>query len=419
MRRATVIALLFFALLFCATTAQAALSNVVYQLGFGARGLALGSAYTALGGDASTAFFNPAAMAALEHSEIMLSYVYAAPNFTGGPVGDTFTYDTPNQDIQANMALKLNSLFKSNFPLALGLNVALDENGAGFIRFYDVQHPEGYYYMYGPSSFTLNGSLGFGLTDWLFLGGGVVTVLHGPSDFYVTTDLGGRTSKEGLNLESDTIIAPVAAAFLHFTPVDVGLTYHGKTVGSLGPVKVNATATVGDSPLTKLPMDLFYKDSYCPHRVGLGAHWRILDNFNTVGDVVWYNWKNFTDEMSTGDLPRKDKPFEFKDTFVPHIGFEYEPLEHFDLRVGYGYQETPVVDPGDSSNVILDNTKHIISAGLGYTWQNPPLLAYPITFDGAYFMHYLMHRDITTVDSAEYESSGTLNGGALSITLRY
>jgi len=69
--------------------------------------------------------------------------------------------------------------------------------------------------------------------------------------------------------------------------------------------------------------------------------------------------------------------------------------------------------------VILDNDKHMASAGAGYDWQNPVLLAFPVRFDAAYFMHYLVDNEFETPDGTEYESSGIMHGGVFSMTLRF
>jgi len=400
--------------------AYAGLGSIPYTYGFGARGIAMGSAYTALGGDASCAFYNPAAMASLEHSEFLMGYLYAAPQFEGGPKnGDTSTFDTANSALQVNMLVKLNEMFKSRIPFAFGFNLALDDNGAAFIRFFDIKDEQGYFYRYGESSFLLNGTLGVGITDWLFIGGGVMTTLHSDSNFYVETDLAGNTENEGIILDADVVIAPIGSLFLHFKPVDVGLTYHGQTHGEFVPITVTATAYVGPSPLADLPMKLLFKDSYFPHRVGLGALWRVTDTFKVSGDVVWYNWDRFDEEMGNDDLPRDEIDINFVDIYVPHLGLEWEATESLFLRAGYGFEDTPVDVPGSNGNVILDSPKHIASAGLGYTWVDPPVFAKPLSFDGAYFMHYLLDNELTTGDDVEYESSGIINGGVFSITLRY
>jgi hypothetical protein len=69
--------------------------------------------------------------------------------------------------------------------------------------------------------------------------------------------------------------------------------------------------------------------------------------------------------------------------------------------------------------MILDNDKHIAGFGLGYDWQEPPLLRRPLSFDVSYFGHFLVSREMESSDGVTYESSGMLNGVAGTLTLRY
>jgi long-subunit fatty acid transport protein len=408
-----------FGLTLAATQAFAGIGSTPYLYGFGARGLAMGTAYAALSGDTSSAYYNPAAMATLADSAMGLTYGYAAPDFDGGPKGDTFTFDHASRVVQFNLAQKLNSLLKSNHDVAFGMNISLDDNGLGFIRFNEVQDPNGQYIRYGSSSFTLNATVGFGVTEWLYLGGGVMTTLHANSQFYVNTDLGGKTSKEGIALDSDVAFSPNAAFFLRFDPVDIGGYYQGKTTGGFNPIVVNADAVVGQSPLASLPMTLYYKDNYIPHRAGLGVLVHAAKWASVTVDTVWYNWGDFDNEVANHDLPHKLVPIDFHDTYVPHLGMEFMPFERFFIRAGYGYESSPVSKGGSSLNMILDNDKHIAGFGLGYDWQEPPLLRRPLSFDVSYFGHFLVSREMESSDGVTYESSGMLNGVAGTLTLRY
>lgn len=419
MKRITTVFTLALAVVLFSLPAYAGMASIPYTYGYGARGVAMGSAYSSLAGEAANGFYNPATLALLENSQFQLGYLYAAPEFEGGPSGNTYTFDSPNKVVQANLAFKMSGLLKSKRPIFFALHIALDDNAAAFIRFYDWPNEEGYYIRYGSTSFNLSATMGFGITDWLFLGAGVLTTLHGTSDFILNTDLSANTHHEGLAMDADVVLAPIASVFLRFKPVDVGVTFHGKIAGQFNPIIVDTQAEIGSSPLASLPMELRFKDSFYPHRVGLGCTWRATESFTIAADAVWYKWSEFQDYISFQDLTRRGVEIEFQDIYVPHLGLEYEPFELFFLRAGYGYEDTPVVTGGNSDNMILDSPKHMVSAGVGYTWQSPPLLSYPISFDGAYFMHSLVDTTLTADDGAEYESSGMLNGGAGTITIRF
>lgn len=419
MRRIVVCLCMCFTIILAASSAFAGLGSNAFNYGFGARGLGMGMAYTALSNDSSNAFFNPAMMAMLPRSELAFSYIYAQPEFQGGPKGNTFAFDASNRVVQFNWVAKLNSIFKTDRDIAIGLNVALDDNGAAFIRFYDAPNPDGYYYLYGPAGFVLNPTLGFGITEWLYLGGGVVTTLHGESGFSMNTDLTGKTTDEGTTLDSDVVFSPLLAMNFHSEFVDIAATWHGRVWGQLHPITVEAAAQVGESELAELPMELYFRDNYHPHRIALGTFWRPTDWIGVSADVAWYNWRDFGNLIETEDNPRNDVKVVFKDIFEPHIGLEFEAVEHLFLRTGYSFRDTPVDRPGNSEHMILDSPKHVATCGFGFDWQNPPLLSAPVRLDAAYFFHYLMDHELISTDRVAYESSGILNGGAATLTLRY
>lgn len=419
MRKSICFVVCCLATLIPATAAIAGLGTAPYVYGFGARGIAMGAAFSALPDDSSSAFFNPAAMASLKQSHLSMGYIWGQPEFEGGPKGDTFTFDDSNRIMQINWVAKLNSMFKNNHDVALGVNLSLDDNLTAFIRFYDPEVAEGYYPMYGPYGFTLNATLGFGLLEWLYLGGGVMTTLHGDTDFALHTDLGGNTSHESTSLNADVVFAPLLALFLRFGIVDIGLSYHGRIYGQFVPINVSASADVGENELADLPMKVYFKDVYHPHRIGLGMFWHAADWVGIALDAVWYNWGDFDDEISIDDDPRAEAGHDFTDIIVPHLGLEFMAFTNFFLRTGYSYESSPINKAGTTMQVMLSNDKHIGSFGLGYTWENPPLLQQPISLDGAYAFHYLVPEDLTSNEGYEYESSGYLNMLTATLTLRY
>ncbi|MCZ7585386.1 MAG: outer membrane protein transport protein [Deltaproteobacteria bacterium] len=136
-------------------------------------------------------------------------------------------------------------------------------------------------------------------------------------------------------------------------------------------------------------------------------------------DGVWYNWGRFDERVAEDDLPREDVKIDFVDTYVPRAGIEYNLAENFPLRLGYSYQMTPMRTPGDRTNVFLDNDRHVGSIGLGYTMEDPPVFALPVSLDAAYFHQYLVPDEYETADGFTYESEGNVNGGVVTLNLQF
>lgn len=397
----------------------ASMIHIPTTYGLSARGIAMGNAVTAITDDVGLPYFNPAAMAMTNESQLGISYMYAQPNFEGGVKGgEKDTFDVANKVVSTGIILSMDEFLKSNRKIALGLNITLDDNAQGFIRFDDLAYENGYYGRYGQASFLFNAGLGFEVVKWLYLGGGVLATLHSKTDFYVDTDLAGETKDEGMKLTADIYLAPVAALYLHFDPVSVGFAFRGEMHGEMTPIVVNASTNVGGSKLIDLPMTLYFLDSFVPASLSLGVTWRITDEFalSLVGD--WYHWGNFDDVMINDDMIREDIDMDWVDTYVPRIGGEYQVVENLFLRFGYYYEQSPLRKPGSDGNYILDNDKHVGSLGLGYD-LDLGILNYPLSIDAAYFHDYLAHRQLESADGTELESQGSLNGGIATVTLRF
>jgi len=387
--------------------------------GLSARSIGMANASTVLTEDVSAIYFNPAAMAMTDTSKIALTYIYGQPSFQGGPKGKSQDeFNVANKLISLGLVMSMDEFLKSNRKIALGLNITLDDNGQAFIRFDDLIYENGYYSRYGPASFVFNAGLGFEIMEWFYFGGGVLTTLHSNADFYVDVDLAGRTEKEGMRLDAEIVFAPLVSLFFKFDPVSIGIAYRGETSGEMLPIKTTAVNTVGGSKLVDLPLDLLFKDSFCPSNLAIGIGWDVTENLFLTLDGTWYGWGRFDQVMSENDLVRDDIDIDMVDTYVPRFGLEYQVVENLFLRFGYSYETSPLRRPGSNGNYMLDNTRHIGSLGLGYD-LDLGIFNHPISFDTAFFHYYLAPRELESSDGTTLESQGNLSGGTASITIRF
>jgi len=341
------------------------------------------------------------------------------PSFQGGLKGGSRDeFETANKLLSTGLMFSMDEFLKSNRKIALGLNITLDDNGKAFVRFDDLIYDKGYYTRYGPASFVLNTGLGFEIFEWFYFGGGVLASLHSSADFYVDVDLGGRTEKEAMKLDADIQFAPIVSMFFKFNPVSFGMTYKGEINGQMLPIRTKAVNSVGGSKLVDLPMDLLFKDSFVPANLSLGVGWDITDSLFITLDASWNGWGRFDEVMRENDLAREDIDIDMTDTYVPRFGLEYQVVDSLYLRTGYSYEISPLQKPGSNGNYMLDNTKHIGALGVGYN-LDLGIFNYPISFDAAFFHHYLIPRDLESSDGTILESEGNLSGGTASITIRF
>lgn len=122
------------------------------------------------------------------------------------------------------------------------------------------------------------------------------------------------------------------------------------------------------------------------------------------------------------DLPgpgqNRVDPVAFVNTWTTRVGLEVKPVgDLLALRVGYGYRPTPVPDQTTGTNIV-DNTAHVLSAGLGLAIPLP-LLAHPVQLAASYQLQVLQPRRTEKAaaddDIGGWTSWGTVSEAAASL----
>jgi len=114
--------------------------------------------------------------------------------------------------------------------------------------------------------------------------------------------------------------------------------------------------------------------------VQAGVSWKVHPRVRLAFQVDWINWSDAFDELpitltngSNADINgfvgsstlQDTPPLRWKDRFVYRFGVEYLLSEHFVLRAGYAYGESPVPD-GTLTPLTAVIMEHTVSAGVGY-----------------------------------------------------
>jgi len=412
------------AIVLCAWISHASLIFIPSDYGLSAEAASLANAGVAIGENPFGSYYNPAFLAVTEGedtagSQLAIGYLYALPQFDGGPKGDTEKFSESNQAIVLGMELALDSLFKKPYPLSFGLTLVADDNTNAFLHFTDGRSDKGEFQRYGISSVGISAGLGAKVYGPIYLGVGGLVGIQASTTMILRTTMGGKTSDESIEMKASPSLAPVVGIGLDWKKLNVGVTYRGKMVSKVGPVDASTQAVVGGSDLATIPLELYFKDGYVPQQVALGALWRISDLFSVDLQADWLNWSDFSKEVEKKDNARKEIELETKDIFVPRVGIEIDPLSYLAVRLGYRYEETPFDKVGSGNNVVLDNSRHVASLGVGVKVEKPPLLSKPLDFDLTYSLFSLVARDIDTPDGRTFESSGMLHNVLGTLTVRF
>jgi len=99
--------------------------------------------------------------------------------------------------------------------------------------------------------------------------------------------------------------------------------------------------------------DLAFVPNGSPAIASLGAA-ADVGRATVTGDLVWTRWSRWIDTHG--------EPAGFEDTVSPRIGLEYASSENTDLRIGFGYDPSPVPDQDGRTNHV-DNDRFRTSLG--------------------------------------------------------
>ena len=391
-------------------------SGGIYDLqGLGARAVALGGAYTALADDFTSVYYNPAGLSGDPESSMTLGGVWAKPYFyyreAGGPdqVPKLYAVGGAYFGVATNLAHLTG--YDQLAPWTLGISLYMPLERALLA---DIPSTGSHrsFLLYRDQSQVMSILLGLSwkILDWLSVGisGNFLADLHAPNEAFVDVDI--RTVVPYLLQVGDLVkevrprikrsarmkVAPVLGVLVHPTDrLRLGVTYRGKfyaeTIGTQDiELRFRDFSAGPSSPTIRSTVlaDIHYVHFWNPHQVSMGAAFAPLKSFWVALDLTWADWSDYLDPLWTRPEPR------FRDTFTPRLGLEYTLQNGIVLRGGYFFQPSPVPEQTREANY-LDNDKHVVSAGVGYTFPRLPWIPIwkkPLTVDGFFQYTQLVTR---------------------------
>lgn len=314
----------------------------------------LGSAYAGeavVGRDASTVFFNPAAMTKLNSASVAGGVHILNPVSEVSDTGSTATVG--GTTVRSGGADGGNPYEVTMVP-NLFLAAPFMDN-ALWIG-YGATAPFGLANDYGQTWFgrydstrtklqTINHTLAaaYKFNDWLSIGGGLdyqtadaklnrnavaVIVLGNPID--AKTSLAGDDESFGWN--AGLTLSPTQ-------DIDIGLHYRSAINHELaGEVRVLAPSGTGTITPATAELNL-------PDIATLSGSWDVNDRWRALGSMTWYGWSNFEEIRVKRSGVADDVTTQgYEDTLAFSLGAEYKYSEDWVLRGGIQYDPTPTVD---------------------------------------------------------------------------
>lgn len=379
--------------------------------GFGARGMAMANAQTAVFGDAACNYYNPAGLAFAPGFAADIGYLATVPNLRLN--GANLGVDDNNG---TTLALAIPGQI-GPVGLALGFAFYLPDAYLTRVRALPQDQPR-FALLDNRTQRLLIGaniairpieqlSIGFGLTFLAKTEGGVAldgTFLPDPADSALNASV---------DVDFATVRIPQASlAWRAMDGLQFGLIWRGEASAVLdldAVVDGFIDELLGPEPIAgNLRVGSFNTNFFTPHQVILGVAVEPTPEWLLTLDVGWMHWSAYPPPTANVDIDFTLEGFDtegllpeattviapkFRDTAVLRLGSEYRwsPRAWFTLaaRAGYAYEPSPAPSQTGETNYI-DTDKHLVSLGAGMGFLEPPRPGpHPIELDvGAQYWHW-------------------------------
>ncbi len=369
----------------------------------------MGGTFTAIGSDASTAFYNPAAMSFLEFSQISLgaSFTLNSSSYLSPYMGNSemtnklavhpHVYGVGMLSEKAAVGISVNTPFC--------LRSVWDDNWTG--RYIVRENKIAATYVQPAISFMFSKSFSVG-------GGPIVAfgkTIHSSAISYnsnsgeLAQELNGNSTGFGVNIA------------LYLKPNEnfrMGLTYRSAVTMKVKDGAVNFS-NVPQSLETNFPSSTTFSTSYkLPSVTSFGVAVKLTRELLLSGEINYTTWKSFDSlQFTFKDQPGLDfsRGEFYKNTFALRMGVQIAVSDKIELRVGGAYDTSPVPDDYLSPEN-PDAQKFVISGG------GSVKLSEHLKLDLAYMLENYKEREVKNSElnfSGNYKSLKNIFG----LTLNY
>ncbi len=410
-----------------------------------------GSAYAgaaAIGEDASTIYFNPAAMTRLSGSQIVVAGHVISPNATFTNNGSTDALGTaltgPNADT-GDPAFVPNFYYATELPnevyVGVGVNVPFGlatEYDDGWVGRYHALRSE-------ISSININPSIAWKLTDKMSVGFGMSVQymeleLTNNIDSYGAcinlaansqgaftgadcvnaglTGLSVASQDSHIKLDGDSLEMGWNVGILY--DVDdkgrIGVAYRsaikhnveGNATYSLDPrLQPFADGVTAGSGFNVLQTTTLEATAELPESFSFSYAGEVAPKWTALFDWTWTGWSNLDiiTIRQAGGIPGQEPTLEldYKNTNRYSVGVNYQHTDKLIYRGGLAFDETPIRSPESTSARIPGNNRTWLSLGAGYA----PSASW--SFDVGYSHLFISDTEINN-NGGSSSSNATLKG---------
>lgn len=364
--------------------------NLVFASGFqinehNARAMGMGGAFVALANDPSAIFFNPAGLAQLKGSHLLLGATFITPNSSfRGPAPQV----TENKMVkQLFYPINLYGTYQLREDIVVGLGInnpyglgtKWDENWVG--RFITIESDL--------KTFFFSPTISYKIVEGVSVGWGV--------DFaYSLVTLTRKADLSPFVGEADVKLSGDGTGWGYRFGVLAKLTNQlsfGLSYRSEVKIKYKGTAeTIGPEQLQpNLPNGDVETSLTTPQNWTFGLAFKAMPTFTLTADlqlVGWSSYKELRVDFVDPKWPDLTSPRNYFDSWIARLGGEYNFTKDIDLRAGIFYDKNPIRDPY-LDPTLPDADRLGFNFGVGYKLTNN------VSVDFAYMFLRFYERTVT------------------------
>jgi long-chain fatty acid transport protein len=182
------------------------------------------------------------------------------------------------------------------------------------------------------------------------------------------------------------------------------------------PITVNYDGNVQFNNFPGNPSSHFNSQINFPTIVAVGYGLKITDTVRVETDFEWLQFSRFKNlPVNIGNnplgVPSQNIPENWHDTFTAGFGGDWKFADHWVLRAGYQFYQSPVPD-STFSPTIPDADQNVITIGLGWKGRRSSL-------ELAYGLDFYNTRNITTDQNPTFNGKYTFNVHLFSLAYSY
>jgi len=439
-------------------TGSAHASNFGDTYGFGATGIAMGNAMTAVVSDWSSVYYNMGGLGKTVHlkgaavkdegdsalslkkkeegakeesaaprkaylNQLAVSYMYNMPGTSIDYKGTNTLEETDvpaSSHIILGVVIDLNLIYEMpKFISSARLGLGLGANGDGtIVKLNDIDPRTHDYLRLGreeQKSMILVGA-GFGfLNDAFGFGVGANVGFKGQGSVIMdNVDIDGDPQTPDSQAKMDLSAMPTLLAGIYFSPgqiwsavkgLELGISYRQEHYMVIDPFNAAAVTTAVTMQLVMAIYDYYSPDIYT-----FGAaysRWKTTFSFDIDYQLWSKNRYSSTLTKNNPDLPK------FQDIMCPKLGVKHDALSWLSIMAGYIYQPSFIPDSAVTGAYnFLDNDKHILSLGTKFLVPQLGGFRGPIEITLGYQYQGFVPRTVRKDDPANPDNPSYAYGGS-------